>query len=206
MLAGHLVKEIFDSVDFLQKRKNIDDPNASAIALRKNLAEQMAVAVGNLQTLPSKDAGMLLDALGDTAYGEFTQLVKAAIDSRLSSTASASGKKAGKAMPQILLNPDKFMSPADVALARNPKVNMHVKLSVWATRLNRLGVTHPHEKTQRWWLACLILLSHAEIPQPSEIYKIVQDFKDVVEAERKSIHMAISLIIRRAHPSSANRC
>jgi hypothetical protein len=185
MMAGHLVKEISDSVDFLQKRKNFDDPNATAIALRKNLAEQMAVAVGNLETLPSKDAGMLLDALGDTAYGEFTQLVKAAIDSRLSSTASASGKKAGKAMPQSLLNPDRFMSPADVALAKNPKVNMHVKLSVLATRLNRLGVTHPHEKTQRWWLACLILLSHAEIPQPSEIYKIVQDFKDVVEAERK---------------------
>ena len=96
MMAGHLVKEIFDSVDFLQKRKNFDDPNDTAIALRKNLAEQMAVAVGNLETLPSKDAGMLLDALGDTAYGEFTQLVKAAIDSRLSSTASASVKKLGK--------------------------------------------------------------------------------------------------------------
>jgi hypothetical protein len=185
MMAGHLVKEMFDSVEFLQKRKNFDDCTDTAIALRKNLAEQMAFAVGNLATLPSKDAGMLLDALGDAAYGEFTQCVKAAIDSRLSSTASASVKKAGKASPQTILNPDKFLSPADVALARNPKVNMHVKLSVWATRLNRLGVTHPHEKTQRWWLACLILLSHAEVPMPSEIYKIVLDFKDVVEAERK---------------------
>jgi hypothetical protein len=185
MMAGHLVKEISDSVDFLQKRKNFDDYNDTAVALRKNLAEQMAFAVGNLETLPSKDAGMLLDVLGDSAYGEFTQRVKAAIDSRLSSTASTSVKKAGKASPQTLLTPNKFMSPADVALAKNPKINMHVKLSVWATRLNRLGVTHPHEKTQRWWLACLILLSHDEIPRPSEIYKIVQDFKDVVEAERK---------------------
>jgi hypothetical protein len=96
MMAGHLVKEISDSVDFLQKRKNFDDYNDTAVALRKNLAEQMASAVGNLETLPSKDAGMLLDVLGDTAYGEFTQCVKAAIDSRLSCTASASVKKAGK--------------------------------------------------------------------------------------------------------------
>jgi hypothetical protein len=185
MMAGQLVKEIADSQEFLAKRKNYDDYSDSAIALRKNLAEQMSIQIGNLQELPPKEAGMLIDALSENAYGEFTQLVSASIDSRLSSAADVIVKKSGKSTPQALTHPQKFTTQADVALFKNPKINLHVKLSVLVHRLNRLGVTHPHEKTQRWWFAFLIMLHFNDIPSPSTIYKLVLDGKEVIEAERK---------------------
>ena len=185
MQASHLVKEVIDTTEFLHKRGNLADFGSSAVSLRQSLAESMATQIVNLQTLPPKEAGVLLDSLGGNAYGEFTTRVTAAIDSRLACTASSAVRKGAKTKPQISKLPNKFCSKPDVGVFRNPKINLHTKLSVLVHRLNRLGITNPHEKTLRWWLAYLILLHFQEIPSGKETYKIVQDCKEVVESERK---------------------
>ena len=74
----------------------------------------------------------------------------------------------------------------DVTAFGNKKLNMHMKISTMVARLNRLGVTHPHEQTVRWNLAFLILLAYDVPPTAKENNKLVNDFKDVAEAERKT--------------------
>ena len=134
MLAGHLVKEIEDTSSFLRKRNNLEDTSSRAVDLRKNLATSMASQIGNLTSFNPSAADELLGAISGTPYGEFTRFIEAAIDSRLSSTSSAMSKPQGKSGNQTQTFPSAYGSTGDIAIMRNPNVNMHMKLSVLVSR------------------------------------------------------------------------
>ncbi len=185
MMAGNLVKEIADTEVFLRNRGNYADYSDGAVSLRKSLAVSMATQISNLQVLQSSDADALVSATKSLPYGEFTESVAVAIDTRLTVSATATSIKGGKAIQGIMKTPHCYFSTKDVTVFRNPKINMHTKLSVMVSRLNRLGICNPHEQTLRWCLAFVILLHYPDIPSPHEIYAQVQDAKDVVDAERR---------------------
>ena len=185
MLAAHLCKEIDDTAKFLKKRRNYENNDDGAVNLRKSLAEAMASSVSNLQTLQSSDADLLTTALSDNPYGEFTDRVAVAVDNRLTFAASKKVKTSAKVDPQILTCAHTFFSEKDVSTFRNPKVNLHSKLSVGVSRLNRLGVTHPHEKTLRWAIAFILMCHYDDIPTRTSTHKAVKETKDIVNAERK---------------------
>lgn len=184
-MSNHLIKEITDTANFLKSRGNLGNTSDAAVNLRNSLAKAMASQITNMHVLHASDAGALQHSLDDKPYGEFTELVATAIDNRLSFTADAATRKCGKVTNQVMTTSFTYFSRKDVALFRNPKVNMHTKLSVLVARLNRLGISNPHEKTIRWCLAFLIMLHYNDIPSPREIFNQVKDCKDVIDAERK---------------------
>ena len=150
-----------------------------------SLSISMCTSIANLQTFLSADADIVLDALRDNPYGEFTDSVKSALDTRLAYTATRRTKKTSRAIPQVLKDHSCFMTQSDIAVFQNPKVNIYQKMSVLVARWNRLGVTNPHEQTYRWGLALVILQAYADIPPSAHIFKLVEDCKAIVDAERK---------------------
>ena len=186
MLASSLVKEINDTADLLTKRKNYEDTSDVAVNLRKNLADSIAGSIGKLQTFSAKDAGLIATTLATSPYGEFTPRVSTAVDNRLMFSSAVSPLAKDKTATQHLCSPSSFYTAKDWDTFNNKRLNLHIKSSAMAMRLNLLGCTNPHEQTIKWHVAALLLAHFEELPSYNEIYKIMLDFKSCMEANRKS--------------------
>ena len=190
MNAQAIAKEIADTGAYLRARGNLKDSSDAAVNLRRSLANQLAATIQNTTSFCPSDALTLASALGDKPYGEHTTTVQIAIDSRLAYSASAQGihksRAVLKTVPAHMYIPHKIHTRKDWAVISSNSINMHVKMSVVVSRLNKLGISHPHQRTIRHIVAMLVLVHYEKFPTFKEIYNLVQDFKSAVDAERKS--------------------
>ena len=189
-----LVGEVTDTAEFLRNRNNIADTGEKAVLLRKNLAQSMAVSVASLSVLTAKDASAFTTALLGDPYGEFTALVRSAVDSRLQSTCvdhtRAVVSPKGSTITSVHRYPHNALPDATWTVIRNPKVPPYSKMSMLVHQMGLLGIANAHEQTFRWWVALYVLCAYNKPPHPDDIHRDLLSMKLALLNQRLHVPFA----------------
>ena len=182
------IQEIRATQSFLTLRNNYASMVPADVALRDNLAKQMATTIQRFDAIAPVAATKLTEAIANDAYGEFTHRVQAVIDAAVhkaaapSSRARAHSKKGSTRGDQIHKHPDKAFTQDEHDILKSQKLNLHTKLTTASHRLGLLGIWSPHEQTLRWWSAFVGLLHYHDVPSPKELHNIVTDLRSACQA------------------------
>ena len=158
---------------------------ADASQLQAKLATQLANKISTIHVLDSAGAGTLYDAVQESGLEEKNaQLLVTAVDEKMLATSEAVQDTAGSST-QVLINPEKWMTPSLVEGLQDPRKSFDAKLQLTADFLSLCGCNHPHEKTFKWWFAA-VLASHftGGLPNYQCIFEQYTAFKQIMETCR----------------------
>ena len=161
------------------------------MALARKLASSVAAKITRLPSLSPRDARHLLDAARANAPDQTSlSVIVAAIDAKLDVALESEEVKAASTDQMLLTNAQCWVTESFMHTASG-RGSIDFKLTVTAEYLaNKLGCTHPHEQTYKYWLT-LVLLTHYDVwPRYTQVYELLLQLKSEVESVRKKCPFA----------------
>jgi len=189
-MASAVVQEIKDSAAFLAVRKARQADAASMGTLETSLSGGIVAMIGRSRVFSTADAALVMECM--TASGSLFGVdgdaaITKAIERRVEAAGANATTNTGnvKHDGQVLKHTGNFLTQSDWDFIRGNKQSIFANMNRIIWRFNLIGMTHPNEQTLKWALALLIVAHFPQLPPHKQIFKHLQELKEVAESTRK---------------------
>ena len=183
-MADTLVKEIQSVTQFFYIREGMDGNDV----LAKNFADSLVQQINTCLSISTPDATSIIDQLKDSPYGDANiKRIVQALDAKVLGSGPPVQAGTGSSKEQAFEFPWNYCNQGDWDLFWDKHKPFHSKLTKLVERGNMCGCDLPNEQSLKWMLTMLMMAHYGDMPVANEIYDKLQELKQVVATERKTV-------------------